>query len=54
MAMGVREDDKALLDKLNGVIKAHQGELTHVLEAHGVHYPGSPSGSPSPRVADNP
>lgn len=54
MAMGVREDDKALLDKLNGVIKAHQAELTHVLEAHGVHYPGSASGSPSPRVADTP
>ncbi|TAN04542.1 MAG: transporter substrate-binding domain-containing protein [Rhodanobacteraceae bacterium] len=51
MAMGVREGNKALLDQLNGVIKAHQDELTRALEAHGVHYPGAASGSPSPGVA---
>ncbi len=48
MAMGVRENDKALLDKLNAVIKTHQDELTHALEQHGVRYPGSAFGSPSP------
>lgn len=54
MAMGVRENDKALLDQLNGVIKAHQDELTKVLQQHGVRYPGSPSGNPSPGVTGTP
>lgn len=54
MAMGVRENDKALLDQLNGVIKAHQDQLTKVLQQHGVRYPGSPSGNPSPGVTGTP
>lgn len=54
MAMGVRENDKALADKLNAAIKAHQDALTRALEAHGVRYPGSASGSPSPGMAGTP
>lgn len=54
MAMGVRQDDKALLDKLNAVIKTHQDALTNALEQHGVHYPGSASGSPSPGMTGTP
>jgi len=54
MAMGVRENDKALLDQLNDVIKAHQDELTKVLQQHGVRYSGSPSGNPSPGVTGTP
>jgi mxaJ protein len=54
MARGVRENDKALVDQLNGVIKAHQDELTKVLQQHGVRYPGSPSGNPSPGVTGTP
>lgn len=54
MAMGVREGDTALMDKLNAAIKSHQGELTRVLEQHGVHYPGSASGSPSPGMTSTP
>lgn len=50
MSMGVREGNKDLMDKLNAAIKAHQPELTRILEQHGVHYPGSASGSPSPGI----
>ena len=54
MSMGVREGDNALMQKLNAAIKAHQPELTQILEQHGVHYPGSASGSPSPDMAGTP
>ncbi|HEX7326505.1 MAG TPA: transporter substrate-binding domain-containing protein [Rhodanobacteraceae bacterium] len=54
MAMGVREGNNALMHKLNAVIKAHQRQLTSVLEQHGVHYPGSASGNPSPQMTGTP
>lgn len=54
MSMAVREGNTALLHKLNAVIKTHQDQLTQVLEEHGVHYPGSTSGSPSPETTGTP
>jgi len=46
MSMGVHEGNKALMDKLNAVIKAHKSELTRILQQRGVRYYGSASGNP--------
>jgi len=36
MSMGVRESDQALKQRLDDIIQKHQGELTAILEEHGV------------------
>lgn len=51
MAMGVHHN-KALAHRLDAAIKAHQSELTQILEQHGVAFYGIPSHSPSPGTVD--